>query len=132
MRGGSILSDDAGIGCSLLANAYRLCICGCGRVLRGGNRYATYDCGVRIKKKSKDPDDIAMQEIVRRDPCAYCGAPKGGYCDHIEPYGTGGRDRWDNVTGACMTCNASKSDLPFLYWFLNSEIGPRGRTRWWV
>jgi hypothetical protein len=49
MRGDPILSDGRGIGCSLLANADRLCVCGCGApaASRKGARYATSACRTR-------------------------------------------------------------------------------------
>lgn len=45
--------------------------------------------------------------VLRRDPCAYCGA-RGGTVDHIVP---GHAAEWDvpeNLTGACQSCNGTK------------------------
>ncbi|XAY07579.1 HNH endonuclease [Paraconexibacter sp. AEG42_29] len=55
---------------------------------------------------------------LRREACAYCGAP-GGTVDHVEPRsqaarGLGGAHSWLNVVGACGPCNQSKRDLPLL------------------
>jgi len=55
---------------------------------------------------------------LRREACAYCGAP-GGTVDHVEPRsrtvrGLGSAHGWVNVVGACCTCNQAKRDLPLL------------------
>lgn len=55
---------------------------------------------------------------LRREVCAYCGAP-GGTVDHIEPRsraarGLGSAHSWLNVVGACGRCNQAKRDLPLL------------------
>lgn len=55
---------------------------------------------------------------LRREVCAYCGAP-GGTVDHIEPRsrsarGVGSAHSWLNVVGACGRCNQAKRDLPLL------------------
>lgn len=51
--------------------------------------------------------------IVRRDPCAYCGAA-AAHADHIQARSRAGADEWENLTGACRHCNQSKSDRSLL------------------
>lgn len=50
-----------------------------------------------------------FMDVLRRDPCAYCGK-RGGSLDHITPRALGGSDDWDNLTSACGRCNGRKSD----------------------
>jgi hypothetical protein len=52
-------------------------------------------------------------EILRRDPCAYCGGQMQ-VLDHIEPLSGVGPHAWDNLTPACGSCNARKSAKPLL------------------
>jgi hypothetical protein len=52
-------------------------------------------------------DGAAYVGTLRRDPCAYCGAP-GGTLDRIVPGSHGGSYCWMNTTGACRSCNSSK------------------------
>lgn len=43
--------------------------------------------------------------------CLYCGErfARGGLTrDHVVPLSRGGRDRWENVVSACVSCNARK------------------------
>ena len=53
------------------------------------------------------------KQLIRRDPCAYCGGP-GGTMDHIRPQASGGQADWKNVTGACRSCNNKKCSWPLL------------------
>jgi hypothetical protein len=52
-------------------------------------------------------------KIVACDPCSYCGGP-GGTLDHIDPIVTGGANDWQNLTGACHSCNSRKREVPLL------------------
>lgn len=65
----------------------------------------------RIRKLTPDAQDYA--EILVRDPCAYCGEPTE-QIDHIDPVALGGTSDWDNLTGACQSCNARKEARPLL------------------
>jgi 5-methylcytosine-specific restriction endonuclease McrA len=56
-------------------------------------------------------------QLVRRDPCSYCGAP-GGQADHIEPVSLGGENLWENLTGACVMCNRTKKTRTLLTFML--------------
>lgn len=56
------------------------------------------------------------------DPCSYCGRA-GGTVDHIVPVATGGDGDWQNVAGACLSCNASKSATSLLQFLLRRPLG---------
>lgn len=72
----------------------------------------------------------AWRALVRRDPCAYCGAT-GGSIDHIVarnplvavPFG--GKFSWLNEIGACSRCNSSKGSDSLLL-FLAVRAGCEG------
>lgn len=49
----------------------------------------------------------AYVAALKDDPCAYCGG-QATTVDHVVPRSRGGSDTWDNLTGACNRCNASK------------------------
>jgi 5-methylcytosine-specific restriction endonuclease McrA len=55
--------------------------------------------------------------IITADPCCYCGK-RGGTIDHILAKKSGGTDDWDNLTGACHSCNARKRTIPLLQFML--------------
>jgi len=63
----------------------------------------------------------AWQALLRRDPCAYCGAAgAGGTVDHVEPRSRPARGLgatahvWLNLAGACAACNGAKRDSDLL------------------
>jgi 5-methylcytosine-specific restriction endonuclease McrA len=58
-------------------------------------------------RSGADAESAEYAEIVRADPCSYCGGV-GGTVDHIVPLDQGGRHHWSNFTGACAWCNKSK------------------------
>lgn len=69
-------------------------------------------------------ESYQYEEILRKDPCTYCGAPVGGTVDHVIAVNIGGTDKWDNKTGACRSCNSSKRDksvLDFMLWNLEKS-----------
>lgn len=61
----------------------------------------------------------AWASILRRDPCAYCGAPSSSV-DHIVPQNPlvpaplGGKHGWLNYVGACQPCNGRKRSVSLL------------------
>jgi hypothetical protein len=70
----------------------------------------------------------AWQAILRRDPCAYCGAARSGTVDHIEPRsrpsrGIGSAHGWVNLTGACSRCNGAKRDTDLLLFLARRQYG---------
>ena len=63
------------------------------------------------------------REIVRADPCAWCGGA-GGSVDHIVPRSRCSRGRqksWTNLTGACAECNGQRDDAPALQWLADPQ-----------
>lgn len=59
-------------------------------------------------------------DLLRGDPCSYCGRP-ASEVDHIEPVVTGGEHSPDNLTSACRSCNRSKYTSPLLMFLLASR-----------
>lgn len=97
----------------------------CGvRCVQGENvaPHATKFCGQKCKAAwhrplvfdpLADPGDRGFRTVLRRDPCAYCGARPSGI-DHIVPTSGGGANDATNWTGCCKRCNGAKGDLPLL------------------
>lgn len=70
--------------------------------------------------------DVALVEwanVLRADPCSYCAGP-GGTLDHIDPTINGGLSAYDNLAGACLSCNSSKSDQRLLAFLLRKGNYP--------
>jgi 5-methylcytosine-specific restriction endonuclease McrA len=64
---------------------------------------------------------IRWENVLRADPCAYCGEP-GETIDHIEPLSRDGRFGYTlNGTSCCSRCNNRKADLSLLH-FLNRTV----------
>lgn len=68
----------------------------------------------RARRLGRDRVALEYAEIIRRDPCSYCGAPPASEVDHIDPVVKGGANSWDNLTAACRECNSHKRDRPLL------------------
>ena len=60
-------------------------------------------------------DTLHFMEMLRRDPCSYCGA--SSQIDHIAPVSQGGAMDWSNLTAACAACNHKKRTRPMLAFF---------------
>jgi 5-methylcytosine-specific restriction endonuclease McrA len=60
-------------------------------------------------------------EILKRDPCAYCGKPSE-HVDHITAVVRGGSSAWGNLAAACAFCNQSNSALSLLRFLHNRSI----------
>jgi 5-methylcytosine-specific restriction endonuclease McrA len=72
-------------------------------------------------------DEKAMYEIVRRDPCTYCGIPddhwrSGVGADHIVPLSQGGETASTNMTACCQFCNSSKHTKSMLLFLLEGGV----------
>jgi hypothetical protein len=78
----------------------------------------------RIVGSTQTAAYLRWDEVLRADPCAYCGQP-GGTIDHIVPRSQDGADTHDNLTGACRSCNISKSSLSLLFFLLWRASGPK-------
>jgi 5-methylcytosine-specific restriction endonuclease McrA len=70
---------------------------------------------VEAKRRGVPYTDDALEylQIIKADPCSYCGGP-GGTVDHIDPISTGGSGDWDNLAGACKPCNSAKGTRSLL------------------
>ena len=88
-----------------------------GRRWRDENRTRYREIARRdaARRRGACPDTEDYAEIVRLDPCSYCGCP-ADQADHVVPLAADGENHWENLTGACGRCNRSKSDRPLLAW----------------
>lgn len=59
----------------------------------------------------------AFMVVLLADPCPYCGE-RAAEIDHIEPLALNGGVEWDNLTGACQSCNRRKNDRRSLIFML--------------
>ena len=84
----------------------------------------------RIRKERprpvlQDPEGrVEYIDVLKQDPCCYCGSPPVSTIDHIEAVAKGGSDDWWNLTAACLPCNQAKktkSVLEFLLWRIERE-----------
>lgn len=71
-----------------------------------------------LREERADPATADYVRIIKQDPCSYCGGP-GGTRDHVIPTAAGGPNRWENYTGACLSCNVGKNDKPLLTYLLD-------------
>lgn len=75
----------------------------------------------RKRYLGRDTETFAYAEVLRGDPCSYCGAPPPSAVDHIVPLSRGGPNSPDNLTASCIPCNSRKRSKPLVV-FLR-EIG---------
>lgn len=71
-----------------------------------------------LRARARGAERGAYLAPLLNDPCAYCGGA-GGTIDHIVPISRGGDSAPENLTGACRSCNISKSNkslLGYLVW----------------
>lgn len=74
--------------------------------------------GYRARKIARGDDDtLAWLDLIREDPCSYCGE-RSETVDHIEPKVHGGVNHWTNYAPACRSCNSSKNDQSLLLYLL--------------
>lgn len=71
-----------------------------------------------------DRDVTYYGRIVKHDPCSYCPG-RGGTKDHIIPRHTDRKAHHvaDNLTGACLACNAEKANLGLLAFLFERRWG---------
>lgn len=55
----------------------------------------------------KGPGERDYVAALLTDPCVYCAAHVATI-DHIDALATGAPDSWENVAGACRSCNERK------------------------
>lgn len=65
------------------------------------------------------PEAIDYIQIIKHDPCCYCGA-RPVETDHIIPVADGGSGDWDNLTPACRSCNGTKHSKSLLNFLLSA------------
>lgn len=75
----------------------------------------------RSRRFDRDPTSTRYAEILRCDPCCYCGSTVNPTVDHIIPIVQGGSNLWSNLTSACASCNCSKRDISVLFFLLRSN-----------
>lgn len=66
-----------------------------------------------LRKVGKNKESAIYARILYADPCSYCG-DRSASLDHIQAVSQGGGNGCENLTGACMRCNAAKQDKPLL------------------
>lgn len=78
-----------------------------------------------IRRKMRHSVPLSKKNIMVRDrfTCAYCGTKHDLTIDHVVPISKGGKQSWDNMITACMTCNQKKADR------LPNEAGMRLRKQ---
>lgn len=113
----------------LEADPNEVCPCGCGRSLLGRRqtvKWATRSCSKKGKARPRmTADELALQEIVRYDPCSYCGRKDdhwrtGVGADHIVALSRGGEAASTNMTAACQFGNSSKQAHDLLGFLLGT------------
>lgn len=71
---------------------------------------------VRLILFARNPRRVIQptrKNVIRRDRCRcqYCGRERGPMTtDHVIPRKIGGKDSWDNLVCACISCNNRKGD----------------------
>ena len=80
----------------------------------------------RIKIKKTVATISAYEGLLKAsrsklDYCAYCGSIDNLSTDHIIPIDKSGNQDSKNLVTACMSCNASKSNLFFIDWYLKTK-----------
>lgn len=85
------------------------------RQLRSAYQAHPFPSIVRLKMYANVPFKKIMmtrRNVMRRDHhrCQYCGSTDSLTIDHVLPRSRGGRDTWENLVTACMTCNNRKGN----------------------
>lgn len=62
------------------------------------------------------------RNTVKKDPCVYCGG-KSTTFEHVLPRKFGGRTEYNNVVGACQSCNNRKGHTGLLQFLLSNPVG---------
>lgn len=74
------------------------------------------------RRVGRDAEAVEYSVVLRADPCAYCGGP-GGIVEHIVAVARGGGNGWENLTGACRSCNSTKGTASLLVGLLRLGSG---------
>ncbi len=86
-----------------------------GQFIRSPSTHVPWPSIIRLKAYVTVPYKRVMlsrKNILRRDKheCQYCGVRRSLTVDHIVPKSRGGRDTWENLAAACISCNNRKGD----------------------
>lgn len=92
------------------------------RLTRGYAR-SRVDYDRRRRRFELSPESKDYKAIVQHDPCSTPGCEGGQMAaDHIVPLELGGEHSWENFTGLCRACNASKKNKPLLHWLAERKV----------
>lgn len=90
----------------------------------------------RLALKRNLPATLSVEEWRKcklhfNNECAYCGKPhKRPTQEHFIPISKGGNYGRDNIIPACLSCNPSKNDKDFFYWYpLQDFYSPQREQR---
>lgn len=86
-----------------------------GQYIRSPSTKVPWPSIVRLKEYAQVPYKRVMmsrKNVLKRDQhtCQYCGTERNLTIDHVVPKSRGGRDTWENLVAACVTCNNRKGD----------------------
>lgn len=86
-----------------------------GEFVRSPSTHMPWPSIVRLKAYVRVPYKRVMlsrKNILKRDhnTCQYCGIRADLTVDHVLPKSRGGRDTWENLVAACVSCNNRKGD----------------------
>ena len=86
-----------------------------GRYVRSPSTRFPWPSIVRLKTYAQVPYKRVMlsrKNVLKRDQntCQYCGRERNLTIDHVVPKSRGGRDTWENLVAACVSCNNQKGD----------------------
>lgn len=68
-----------------------------------------------------DDEAQAYAEIIKGDPCSYCGHPSDTI-DHITALTSWPTSAWTNLTAACRSCNSAKGTKSLLAFLLYQTV----------
>lgn len=74
---------------------------------------------------------LRWANVLRRDPCCWCGKtpPESmGTVEHLNPLGREGDREWENLVGACASCNQARDQLEPLHFLLALKREPAARA----
>jgi 5-methylcytosine-specific restriction endonuclease McrA len=86
-----------------------------GRFIRSPSVRFPWPSIVRLKSYARVPYKRVMlsrRNVLQRDQhtCQYCASTSDLTIDHVLPKSRGGRDTWENLVAACVSCNNRKGD----------------------
>lgn len=83
---------------------------------------------VRCHGRGSAQQQLPWNDIVRRDPCSYCGSYNDPTVEHVVPIGGTQRQRlgtwrgpWTNKVGACRPCNSRRGRTPLMLFLIREH-----------